>query len=609
MKTNRRRVGTAAGLLLALAAVLPFYLATLQTIPNGADHYYMIDVGETQVVLNVWGTLHATGYPLYVISGSLLTAFLKALGADAALAPALVSLLWGLAALALIYALAVHLTRRPLAAAAMTALYGLTRGVWVHNSIAEIYTFGLLLMALLLLIALWRGPVRGRTYWLAFVGGVAVGHHRAAITLIPALLYAAWPAVSDTMRRRGRARTVLLCLLIGMTGLLPYVYLTLRAGSPWVYGDPGTLNGLWDQFIGTEAARFIGAPPSLAANFAMLADVLLTDLTLPGLLAGLAGLLLGLRERRLRRAALTLLLAGLGAYLFHLLLYSDTLSALILQVTLSAAFGWLFLADSALRRAAGRWRAPAAAALAAAALLLGAALVSANLPFICALTTDPTGLDTIALVKRAPAGSTVLIPWGTRHFAAGFARDVQHALPGVTLVDHKADLPALAARGPLLTPDFTFYTFPVDWWAARLGGPVYLSAAAPGLVQVATAPRATTQPLRAPVSVVARRLVCAPDGSTLTVDWAAPAAPTEDLSVFVHLLDGAGALLAQADQSAPVFGWRPLTTWGAGEVVRDAYWLPPLAAAATVRYGLYRTLADGTFENVYEDALPLNCAG
>ncbi len=603
-----RRVRLFAGLALVIAVVLPFYAATLQTIPNGADHYYMIDVGETQVVLNVWGTLHATGYPLYVISGSLLVAFLKALGADAAAAPALVSLLWGLAALALIYALGAHLTRRPLAAAAMTALYGLTRGVWVHNSIAEIYTFGLLLTALLLLLALWRGPLRGRTYWLAFVGGSAIGHHRAAITLIPALVYAAWPAVSDTMRRRGRARTLALCLLIGLTGLLPYAYLVLRAGAPWVYGDPGTLAGLWDQFIGTEAARFIGAPPSLAANFAMLADVLLTDLTLPGLLAGLAGLLLALRDRRLRRPALTLLLAGLAAYLFHLLLYSDTLTALILHVTLSAAFGWLFLADMALRRA-GRCKPAAAAGLAGAALLLGAALVSANLPFIRALTADPAGLETIALVKRAPPGSALMIPWGTRHFAAGFARDVQGALPGVTLVDHKADFAALLNSGPLLTPDFTFYTFPLDWWEQRLGGPVYLSAAAPGLVQISAAPRTTTQPLRAPVSVVARRLVCAPDGITLTLDWAAPQTPAEDLSVFVHLLDDAGALLAQADQSAPVYGWRPLTGWGAGEVVRDVYALPPAARTGTVRYGLYRTLPGGGFENVFEDALPLRCEG
>ena len=59
-------------LLLALLILLVAYLSTLQTIPNGAEHYFMIDVGETQIVLNTWGTLHTTGYPLYVIVGNVL---------------------------------------------------------------------------------------------------------------------------------------------------------------------------------------------------------------------------------------------------------------------------------------------------------------------------------------------------------------------------------------------------------------------------------------------------------------------------------------------------------------------------------------------------------
>ena len=60
------------GLVIALGILAAVYLSTLQTIPNGSSHYFMIDVGETQIVLNEWGTLHATGYPLYVITGNLL---------------------------------------------------------------------------------------------------------------------------------------------------------------------------------------------------------------------------------------------------------------------------------------------------------------------------------------------------------------------------------------------------------------------------------------------------------------------------------------------------------------------------------------------------------
>jgi len=83
------------------------YLTTLQTIPNGSEHYYMIDVGETQNVLNQWGTLHATGYPLYVIVGNILVAGLRVLGVSVATAPGVTSLIYGMIALALIYVLAV----------------------------------------------------------------------------------------------------------------------------------------------------------------------------------------------------------------------------------------------------------------------------------------------------------------------------------------------------------------------------------------------------------------------------------------------------------------------------------------------------------------------
>src|SRR5687767_4924507 len=95
--------------LLVLIVLLPIYFSTLQTIPNGSENYYMIDVGETQIVLNSWGTLHATGYPLYVMIGNVLVFGLRVLGISPAAAPGMVSLAWGILALALIYVLALQI--------------------------------------------------------------------------------------------------------------------------------------------------------------------------------------------------------------------------------------------------------------------------------------------------------------------------------------------------------------------------------------------------------------------------------------------------------------------------------------------------------------------
>lgn len=631
------------GLGAALAILLVAYLPTLQRIPNGSEHYFMIDVGETQIVLNKWGTLHATGYPLYVMCGSAAVALLRAFGVDAATAPAVVSLLWGILTLTLTYTLALHLTRRPLLAAATIILFGLTRSMWVHNDIAEIYTMTLFFVPLLLAIALWQPPLRGRVFWLAFLGGIAVAHHRALIMLAPALVVAVWGDLSALVRRRP---LMLLALLgLGLLGLLPYGYLYMRAqaGGGWVYGDPGTLAGLIDQFTGREASRFIGVPASLdalVANFNLVTSVILTDVTLPGALAGIVGLVVGLLTPRRRRAALAFLLTGVAAYLFHVFFYTDILSALILMVTFSLAFGWLFLADwiVSLVSPANRVRAVTRsiprpitdrdrqlAAVSAVQGNLRLSLVTiplllvavgfavyqftVNTPFIKGLTSDTTGLQTISLAQHTPPGSTLMLAWGPRFFAVGFARDVLGLLPGVRLVDHKADYKALLEDGILVTPAYTFYNQPVSWWEDQIGAPVYLRAVAPQLVQIDTQPEleAVSDEATTGVFETAHRIECMSSKIILSVAWHAEQKPERDLSVFVHLLDSAGSVLAQDDHSAPVYGWRPLTSWVPEEVVRDVYVLPRKPDASEVSYGLYEQRADGSFNNVVTYTLPVEC--
>jgi len=646
----------------ALLILLIVWLPTLQTIPNGSEHYFMIDVGETQIVLNVWGTLHATGYPLYVMLSGALVALLRALGMDAVTAPTITSLLWGIAALSLLYALGVRLTARPLLAAGMIVLLGLARTVWIHQVIAEIYSFGLLIMIALLALALWQPPVRQRLYWLALLGGIGVAHHRAIAMMIPALIYAVYPDLRAEGRRLTRA--LLACFALGLLGFAQYIYLPLRAnaGADWVYGEPGTWAGLWDQFIGVEAARFIGTIASfdgLLANMARINTVLVTDLTLPGLITGLAGLLLALRNPARRRLAIVLLLHGGAALLFHYVYYTDILSALILPVLVSAAFGWLLAAEavedgvkSLFKRLEGKrvegfagttrqvaptnilaslasWRFdslkrqdakdaktdqydPKPSSLFLSNLLnklfllpfavFAAHLFTLNQPFVRALTHDTTGLETIALARETPPGSALMLAWGPRHFAVGLAQTVWGELPDVTLVDHKADFAALDM--PILTPAFTFYNQSVAWWQAQLGGRVYLHAVAPQLVAVARQPEIGSG---AGFGAQEARITCTDDALHLVVAWYTPAVPERDLSAFVHLLDADGAVIAQGDQSAPVYGWRPLTTWAAGEIVRDVYVLPRLADGVGVRYGLYFQPTPDTFENVVAYAVGVEC--
>ena len=591
----------------------------VQRVPNGADHYFMIDVGETQIVLNTWGTLHATGYPHYVVLGNVLTIPLRFIGLTPAVAAAVVSLLWGLTAAVLLFLLAVYLTDAPWLAAGTVVAYGLTRTVWIHNVIPEIYTFGLVLLAALLLTALWPGrETLRRVYILALLGGIGVAHHRAIAMVAPALLYAVWPIL--TREPRKLPITLLKLLGLGVSGFIPYLYLFARAwaGADWVYGEPGTLAGLWAQFAGTEASRFIGLPGSFAAfwqNVATINHVLLTDVTWVGVVFGLVGLVAGVVSPRYRRAAITMLLSGGVAYVFHISYYTDVLSALVLPITLSLVFGWLFGADLLLRATWAR-EIPTVpghhllmnAALVVAVLWWGEVVVARNAPFIHDLVTNPAGVEIIEQVSAAPPGSVVMLPWGPLHFAVGYAVDVTGELDEITLVDHKADYHEAAAAGTLVTPAFVQYRYPLDWWETQLGQTLYPVAVAPGLVGLRTTPeRLDGTPVPIDMALSRETLRC--EGDTLVLDliWLAPAAVERDLSVFVHLLDVDGAVIAQDDRSAPVYGWRPLTSWLPGELVHDLYILPNMSDAVLVRYGLYTATSDGGFENVMEHELEVAC--
>jgi hypothetical protein len=615
MKTPLRRH---VPLLLIMLALLLVYLDTLQTIPNGSEHYFMIDVGETQIVLNTWGTLHATGYPLYVMLGNGLVSVLRVVGISPVVAPAMTSLLYGLAALALLYRLLERITGQRWLVAAGLLCFGLTRTVWIHHVIAEIYTFGLLILVGLLVLALWPGEVRWRLYGLALMGGIGVFHHRAIAMLIPALVYAVWADIWRTAIGQARlpvmGKRLAICLLLGLIGFLPYAYLPARAAvnAAWVYGEPGSWQGFWDQFWGREAARFIGTPSTwegLIGNIQLVNTVLLTDLTLLGIIAGVIGLLLGVHNPARRKFAITLLLSGLVAYLFHILVYTDVLSALILAVTLSLAGGWVLLLEVTWGWLGTHWMGLnppqiKTSLIAIVVLVSVLGLWEWNHGFIRGLTSDPTGLDTIVLAEGTPTDATLMLDWGPRHFAVGLARDVLGQRIDIQLVDHKVDFRTINSQ--LVTPAFTFYNRPVNWWQEQLGQPVYLRAVAPWLVEIGREP-VLSDSFSEAIRVQAVSVDCS--SPALDVEWVNGAQTTGDLSVFVHLLDARDVMLGQADQSAPVYGWRPVSSWETGEVVRDVYPLPTLQDVTRIRFGLYRQRSDGSFENVLEQSVAVACNG
>jgi hypothetical protein len=80
------------------------------------------------------------------------------------------------------------------------------------------------------------------------------------------------------------------------------------------------------------------------------------------------------------------------------------------------------------------------------------------------------------------------------------------------------------------------------------------------------------------------------DGPVVTLWWAATAAPPADYTIFVHLLDAAGNVVAQAD-GPPNDGLSPTGIWQPGDVVRDVHRFPPgtvVPDGGRLRVGAYR---------------------
>jgi mannosyltransferase len=117
----------------------------------------------------------------------------------------------------------------------------------------------------------------------------------------------------------------------------------------------------------------------------------------------------------------------------------------------------------------------------------------------------------------------------------------------------------------------------------------YALYASPGDVQTSSIEHPLDVNLRDEITLVgyslAGEVLEAGEILRLTLFWQARSEVTEDYTVFVHLLDHGGRLVAQRD-SEPVGGSRPTTTWIADDIVSDNYGLFIPEDTASVGYRL-----------------------
>ncbi len=658
------------GALLALILVL-LYGVTMQRDINGSNDTYVIDTGEFQNVAAQWGTGHPTGYPLYSLTVAAFANALRLFGMPPAVSGSLLSVV--LSVLTLV-GLAIFLWRlgvAPPIAAAAVLVPAVTLPIWVFAVATDVRAMLLFLLTLAYLIASqWWGDERPRwLYALALVMGFAVGHHRLAILALPAMLIFVAPRLWETLRT-GARRLILAAVLFPLPFLV-YLYLPLRGwmGGTWVYGQPTTWRGFWDIVLAREYTGLM-QPASTSAHFtdniAYVWSTLTSVLPWPIALAGLVGLVVGLMSlplpsaptsdslslwervgvrvpkpdggsktltqplpegeeetKRLTRwwAALSVL-ALIGANLVFALLWPRAvyLPATLMPTLLVLAVGLALLADVVAGWIGARTSRVVGVGVGLALLALAIIpLAWTNGPQVAAISHDPYGRALIQSVAAAhfeppPNGPVIVAPWGREYFALMYGKETGD-LPPLEIVDHRANMEALAASGrPLLAVSPTFYTFPLSWWDKRLKR-AYLSSADAGLVRVAARPLLTEGDIppeqaavaMGPISLRGWKVTPTDDGTAwrLSLYWQANEKPKQDYSVFVHLsgrerIDGPDAIIAQADRSAPVDGWYPTSRWSAGEIVRDDYLVPVPEGrdARLISVGLYTTDGAGGFQNL-----------
>ncbi len=603
--------------LVVLILLLFVYSGTLHRDVGSSDHQYMKDTGEIQVALNLWGTIHYTGYPVFTVLGASLTHLLRAIGLSPAAAASAVSTIWSLLGLGITYWLIAHFSEGDDAIASLVVLaLGLVETFWVHSVIAEVYSFSLLLTSVVLLLAIELAQTWRWRYWWLMIGclGLSAQHHRLLILLIPAALLITFPMgrkkLSDWLRH-GVAS-----VFVFLLPFLAYLYLPLRAlqGAEWVYGQPDTWTGFWNQFLGREATGRVLKWPSGAAmwldNLRFLVTQLQNQLPLVLALLGVVGLVYLAWERSLW-TGLGFLAGGASFSLFVLLFPS----AVLAQATLMSTLMLMMVGLSYLLHRLACVSPFLRAGLLAGLMILAGWLFCTNLPFIRALQQGDTDvvqtlrpLNTLDL----PGGQDVVaLPWGGDYFSAAYGLYVTGELEGFDLVDHRADLQSIVQQeGKVITLAYNLARWPLYWWHDLLGEAHY-SSAAPGVAVVSrdllyqNIPPRVSFDLGNGISVHDVDLLEEEENKLhVTIYWESKRQIHSNYRVALHLVardppSGAQDIVAQADSPHPVSGWYPTSQWDAGEVVRDDYVLnaPSDASPVAVRVAMYQLDEDGSFNN------------
>lgn len=225
----------------AAALSLCVFLVYLRTL---CPTVYLGDSGEIAAAITTGGIVHPPGYPLFTLLGRA-ALLLVPVGEPAFRIGCLVVLAAALA-VGTLFLIAREVGAGRPAATAAAALFGFCFTLWNQSTRVEVYSFHVLLVALVLLFAL-RYRRAGR-FSDALLGALALSaglaHHTTIVLLGPALLVWCGPRVWGVSGRGRRLAGLAAVLLVGPS-LFLLLILWARAEPLQAWGRPVNLHLLW----------------------------------------------------------------------------------------------------------------------------------------------------------------------------------------------------------------------------------------------------------------------------------------------------------------------------------------------------------------------------
>lgn len=225
--------------------MLTFFLFYIYLLRCSRD-YYWVDSAEFAYIAPIWGLAHPTGYPLY----SIIIGLISFIPLPLPLVLSALSAIFATLAILVLFRIMLLCKLDPITAMLLGFFIGLSQVVIDLATVAEVYTLHLLFQMLIVyFIIKWQKEYVDKDLLLAFfLLGLSFSNHASTVWLLLPFLMLLF-----SHRQKFNFKTCYKYFAAFIAGLLPYLYLLIRANTDPIYNqnDPSNLASLLNVVTGS----------------------------------------------------------------------------------------------------------------------------------------------------------------------------------------------------------------------------------------------------------------------------------------------------------------------------------------------------------------------